>query len=459
MKTFLKKHYTKVKKTGFFISRYFVILVFGLVFFSFASANLTSTSFQIENPSTAVVSGGQSTSSSFQYLSSLSQILQGQSSSTSFTQNAGFLYFPSATSPVVSATPGDTSVALTWTAAVGTLANITSYEVGVSTSSGGIYTFTDVGAVLSSTSTGLSNGVTYYFKIRSYAAGVLLSESAIVSSTPVGGSGGGGGGSGGGGGGGGGGGEGSSPTTSNTNIIFFGKAYPNSSVTLLKDSQVVASTFSGSDANFSIRITGVNPGNYIFSVYSTDKDGVRSPLQAFPITITDGVTINVGGIFIAPTISGDKSQVKQGDNITFFGQAVPESEVTIAVHSDQEIFTKVNTDKNGIYLRAIDTSVLDIGDHSAKSKVAFEGQISNYGNAYNFKVGLSNVDTPLDQTCPAKGDLNNDCRVNLVDFSIAAFWYKKTLSGQAIVFEQTKLNNDKQINLVDFSIMAYYWTG
>jgi hypothetical protein len=49
--------------------------------------------------------------------------------------------------------------------------------------------------------------------------------------------------------------------------------------------------------------------------------------------------------------------------------------------------------------------------------------------------------------------------VNLVDFSIAAYWYKRPLSADFKVKEAAKLNGDGKIDLVDFSIMAYYWTG
>ncbi len=57
-----------------------------------------------------------------------------------------------------------------------------------------------------------------------------------------------------------------------------------------------------------------------------------------------------------------------------------------------------------------------------------------------------------------KGDLNNDGLVNLIDFSIAAFWYRKSLSDAFKVVELERLNGDGAITLVDFSIMAFYWT-
>lgn len=449
MKLFANTHKKIVGTNSLFIKT-IVLAVFLFSFFSLAKASFTSTSFELENPSTSVISGGQSSSSSFQYLSATGQINQGQSTSTTFSQNAGFLYFPTATSPVVTVTPGDGQVTLVWTASTGIFANITSYSVGVSTSSGGVFTYTDVGNVTTSVRTGLTNSTLYYFKIRSFAADLYLSESAEVTATPV---------------------SATTPTPGPTNgggpgpssqakINFSGRAYPNSSVTLLKDGQIIATTFSASDASFNVELNNVATGSYVFGVYSADKDGVRSPLQSFPITITSNVTINVAGIFIAPTISGDKAQVKQGDNITFFGQSVPESEVTISVHSNKELFKKVKSDKNGVYLQTVDTSPLEIGKHNAKSKVAYETQISAYSNGFDFLVGNETVDVDKNNKCPAKGDVNNDCKVNLVDFSIVAFWYKKpSLSAQVVLFEKNNLNSDGKINLVDFSILAYYWTG
>ncbi|MFA6385357.1 MAG: dockerin type I domain-containing protein, partial [Candidatus Paceibacterota bacterium] len=53
-----------------------------------------------------------------------------------------------------------------------------------------------------------------------------------------------------------------------------------------------------------------------------------------------------------------------------------------------------------------------------------------------------------------RGDLNCDNHVNLIDFSIMAYWYKKINPP-----EKVDLNNDGKITLVDFSIMAFNWTG
>src|SRR3989344_5929680 len=112
------------------VIKIFSFIIFSLAFFSLALADFTSTNFQLENPIN-IIEGGQATSASFRYFSTTGQTAGGQSTSASFAQNAGFLYFPTATSPIVQTTAGDAQVTLSWTAAIGTLANVTSYTVGI----------------------------------------------------------------------------------------------------------------------------------------------------------------------------------------------------------------------------------------------------------------------------------------------------------------------------------------
>jgi hypothetical protein len=262
--------------------------------------------------------------------------------------------------------------------------------------------------------------------------------------------------SGGGGGGGssGGGGGGNTPSVPATNVVFTGRAYPRSTVTLLKDARVVATTVAGSDSNFQVAISNVSGGNYIFSVYSEDTNGVRSSLLAFPVSVTSNVTTKVSGIFIAPTIALDKSEVRKGDNIIIFGQSTPSSEITITVNSEQEYFIKKTTDANGAYLLNFDSSVLEIGQHSTKSKSAVSGEISSFSKVVGFAVGTKNVFTELEKKTVSKADINSDNKVNLVDFSIVAYWYKRANPPAS-----SDINADGKVDLVDFSIMAFNWTG
>ncbi|MFH0951460.1 MAG: hypothetical protein V1765_03245 [bacterium] len=260
-----------------------------------------------------------------------------------------------------------------------------------------------------------------------------------------------------GGGGGGGGGGGSTAPSKNvvyvpdTFATFVGKAYPGSEVVLLQDAKVTASVVVGADANFTITLNKLTAGNFIFSLYTEDKYGQRSSLLTFPVSVTEGATTTISGIFIAPTIAVDKSQVKLGDNLAIMGQSFPSSKITITVNSDTPQFFSATADTQGVYLYNLDTAVLEVGQHLAKSKATVANEISGYSSIVSFTVGDKNV---LADEQKKKSDVNKDNRVNLVDFSIMAYWH-----GKSDPPVHVDLNNDKKVTLVDFSIMAYYWEG
>jgi len=457
--------------------RFFLLFTFcAFILFSIGigvqADEYTSTNFIIRDP--VITSGGSfSSSTDFQLFGAISQLAVGTSTITSFGINTGFFYYPYVSSPIVSATAGDSQAALTWTASQGYLGwNVSGYNVGQSTTSGGPYAYTtSLGNVKSSTRTGLTNGTAYYFVIRiEDAFGNSVATSTEVSATPVASgavvcgdgscfsgsencstcpadcgvcpvSAGGGGG-------------GYTPPVV-TQVNFKGRAYPGSKVTLLKDAQLAASVPAGSDANFEISLSGLSAGNFIFGVYSEDNKGNRSSLSTFSISVTRGAATQVSGIFIAPTIAVDKSEVKKGENIAIFGQSASQADVIISVNSEEEFFDKIKADENGAYLYNFDTSLLDMGQHFTKSKSVLAGAISSFGKAVGFIVGTKTV-IAEPQAAPAKikGDMNGDARVNLLDFSITAYWYKRPAPPPSV-----DLNGDGKIDLVDFSIMAYYWTG
>lgn len=422
------------------------------------ATDFTSDNFIVRDP---VISGGGSraTSTSFEQFGSLGQNVTGISTSTDFGGRFGFLYFHFASSPTLSASAGDAQVSLTWTASTGFHGNITTYQVGTATTSGGPYTFQSVGNVTSYTKTGLTNGTAYYFRVRAFANTLFAAQSNEATATPVaaeeeeeevtptpGGGGGGGGGP-------------PPPPQCITEVKFQGRAYPKSTVTLLKDAQLVGTTVSGATSFFEITAADLSSGTYIFSLYGEDTRGGRSSLVTFPVSVTRCSSSRVTGIFIAPTIDVDKSEVKLGDNIAIFGQSVPKAEIVIQVNSDEEFFVKTLADAGGGYLYTFDTSVLELGTHFTKSKASSENEISSFSKAVSFVVGKRTVEKVPPKVCPPKADLNKDCKVNLIDFSIAAYWWKRPLSQSFIALERERLSGDGALTLTDFSIMAFYWTG
>ena len=430
-------------------SRSFVLLfVFFSVFAPLAQAtDFTSTNFILRDP-VVTIEGGYSSSTNFQFFSSTGQNAIGETTSTSFTQRSGFLYFPTATTPAIAATAGNGEVSLSWSAATGSLGNVTNYRVGTATVSGGPYTYESVGNVLTFTKTGLTNGTTYYFVVQAQAATETVATSAQVSATPAAPAPSGGGGSA----------VIATSAPSGASVMLSGWAYPLSNVVVLKDAQVAMRTIAGPDAKFTVAVSGLSAGTYTFSAYAEDNIGRRSQLFNFSIFATQNASTQIGGIFIAPSIATDKVHVRAGDDIAIFGQSVPNGEITIAVNSPEEIFVKTASDGNGAYLYNFDTAQLTTGEHFTKSKARLNGEVSPFGVAVRFGVGKENISS-VAAPCPKTADLNNDCKVNLIDFSIAAYWYKRELSTAFAELEKTRLNGDGKIDLVDFSIMAFYWTG
>ena len=235
-------------------------------------------------------------------------------------------------------------------------------------------------------------------------------------------------------------------------LLFFRKSLSKSFITILKDAQIATTGVAGSDANFDINLSGLSGGNYIFSLYGEDGNGKRSVLLTFPASVSLGKTINIGNIFIPPTINIDKSEARRGNNIIFFGQSAPNAEIIISIISSEEILKKIKTDKNGAYSYNLDTSLFSYGSYKIKTKALINQQESGFSNSIDFIIGTRDVEKERLKCLPP--DINCDNRVDLIDFSIAAYWYKKPLPLVIV-----DLNNDNIVDLIDFSIIAHYWTG
>lgn len=252
------------------------------------------------------------------------------------------------------------------------------------------------------------------------------------------------------------GGGGAPPGYAETKVIFQGRAYPLSKVTVLKDGQLAISSIAGPDAKFDITLSGLSGGSYTFSVFGEDSAQRKSTPFTFQSILALGTATTISGIFLSPTIDVDKAEVRKGENIAIFGQSQPNSNITISVNSNNELFLQTDADSIGAYLYNLDTTVLDLGQHETKSKSALNGELSDFSYSVGFIVGDKTIDRK--DFC-GRADLNCDGAVNLIDFSIAAFWYKRSFNASFAQIEMELLNGDGVINLVDFSIMAFYWTG
>jgi len=409
--------------------------------------------------------GGLATSTNFGVQGSVGQDGAGVATSTSFVVSGGFLY---SSAPTVSVTPNapsnlvavpisSTEVDLTWTSNSG--GSEDGFRVERKTGVGG--TYAQIGTVGTGVAayadTSASPSTTYFYRVRAFIGSNYSSYSNESSVTTSASSGGGGGGSSGGGGGGGTASGGSATPAISTVVNVSGAAYPLSTVVVLQDGQTALQTIAGPDGNFSASLTNLTAGSYIFSVYGEDSAGRRSATFNFPVTITAGATTNISGIFLSPTIGLDKTTVKKGDTLTIFGEAVPSAPVTIQVDSAGPVFLNTTSSANGAYLYEMNTANLELGSHVAKSEAASGNVVSDYSLAAGFTVGSENISAPTQSACPPNyqlADLNKDCRVNLVDFSILAYWWHRPNPPVGYL-----ISGGTGVSLKDFSIMAYEWTG
>lgn len=179
------KQLGEIKTIGGNIFLIYVTLGLFLFFSRNAFADeASSNSFSILE--SVIASGEYSTSNSYILRDDFDEFMIGTSTAGSFGLNDGFLFYPFVSTPILAAAAGNTQVSLSWTAAQGFLGwNVSGYNIGISTASGGGYSFSEVGNVLSLTKTNLANGTKYFFIVRAEDAfGNSIVTSPEVSATP-----------------------------------------------------------------------------------------------------------------------------------------------------------------------------------------------------------------------------------------------------------------------------------
>ncbi len=237
------------------------------------------------------------------------------------------------------------------------------------------------------------------------------------------------------------------PIMTAPSISFSGIAYPFAPVTLLLDGQDLVTVYAGIDAKFFVGMPSLPIGSYTFSFSATDSHGRRSIVYTIPVKISDNLEVSINGVYIPPSIS-----VSQGiSNFKIEGETAPGALVNIYIDNEPIPSGSIFSDMNGKYEKDFSYSGFLKGFHFAKSNFSSGGVVSVFSRILNFPIG---VPFGIADECDIPADLSDDCRVNLVDFSILAYWYKRDA-----VPESVDLNNDQKVDMSDFSIMAYYWTG
>lgn len=241
------------------------------------------------------------------------------------------------------------------------------------------------------------------------------------------------------------------PTPQPAVVIFKGLAYPRAQVTIQKDAAVVATIPADPSAHFEVQVGDLATNIYTFSIFAEDDLGRIGRLSNFVLSVTVGTTTTVSGIFLGPTITVEKDSYKLGDTVTILGTTAPDSEVSVIIASDNAQTIKTTANTSGGWVVQKIGSDFGVGTHSAKAKaVATSSEISGFSNSVSFSVAQ---DAPNPCAAKTPGDLNCDGKVNLTDFSILMFYWKKSNPTNA----RADINNDSVVTIVDLSILLYWW--
>lgn len=250
-----------------------------------------------------------------------------------------------------------------------------------------------------------------------------------------------------------GGGGGGGVSIPETAVRFSGEAYPRAKVSVLKEGNLAGAMLADQFGKFSITLEEQYDSTILYTLFAHDPAGEKSLLINYPLVIYSGYLTHLSGIRFAPTILSDLAQVKEGEYLTLSGFSLPGKNLEAVVSGEGEFQKKIFTllsRADGYYKIVLPLLDFPKGEYAAHVNYFEDKRISKL-----IKFIIGNVNIPsLELVKNIPGDCNADNIINLVDFSVLAFWYGKNNPPRCV-----DTNNDNKIDLVDFSILAFWWTG
>lgn len=232
-----------------------------------------------------------------------------------------------------------------------------------------------------------------------------------------------------------------------TKVVLRGKAFPSADINILLDGEVLGTVKADVNADFLYTTNQVTPGTATFGFWAEDTSGAKSITTTVIFEVVQSAVTTVANILVPPTISLSGDQIVPGEPLTISGESVPNASVVSEISGGALTVFSSEVEESGAWSLQIDTNSLNEGFHSIKSLFEIdEDTKSGYGRALSFYIGtepLSEVVSP---------DVNDDGKINLVDFSI----FLLSWGGEDIRHD---FNQDGTVSLADFSILLFNWTG
>jgi len=248
-----------------------------------------------------------------------------------------------------------------------------------------------------------------------------------------------------------------------TVIIFQGVSYPSSTLTINQDSSLLVEIATNTQAQFNVQAI-IEPGNHTFMIFGEDQDGIIGKESNFTLTLSEGTTTTISGIFLGPTISIDRTVIAASETATLTGTTIPNSELNVTLNSSivaaatglPKVAVHIaSADGNGRWLHLFNADDLEVDEYTtfAQATDPISESVSETSKSLAFEV----VGDEEPDVCDgmAIADINCDGAVDLIDFSILLFYWESTDPANP----RADINTDGIVDIIDFSIMMFYWSG
>jgi hypothetical protein len=141
-----------------------------------------------------------------------------------------------------------------------------------------------------------------------------------------------------------------------TQVIFAGKAYPNTRVQILKDGILLGIAQADGNADFSYNVSNATPGPTTFGFWAEDNKKIRSITYTTTFQVTQNAVTNVGNVFLPPTIRALLAKVSPGVNIILDGTTAPRAHVQLLLDKTSAPVLMATSKDNGEWDASLPTS-------------------------------------------------------------------------------------------------------
>jgi hypothetical protein len=253
-----------------------------------------------------------------------------------------------------------------------------------------------------------------------------------------------------------GGGGGGDESIAGGDLILRGRFAPNMFISVILSGTLTQILQTDKQGFFETKITNLSQGLYQvkLSAHELNRRNYETS-TSLSLYVANKTETTASNIKFPPLYQSRADQFLPGEAVPFTIKTTPLT--LVEVFLDDRLSFSGATDASGSLSSAFNER-LKLGKYEVKLRERNGTSTLPFGQKYTFTIvkSKSTLLTGGENKvgCPSKGDFNNDCKVSIIDFSLLAYWHKR--SGFPLKYD---LNNDKKITIRDFSILAFYWTG